>query len=108
MNVSLSDLNLIVPAGASMNLLDTKHFSYNYDQLQKSATSGSLFIKGDKIKLREKSPPVNKQIKLAVSKDFRIGKKRSLVEIKEKRYEELEISDEKFVEEFADVNINKK
>lgn len=108
MNVSLSDLQLIVPAGRSWNLLDKKHFSYNLEQLEKSALNGSIFRKSDKIKVRSIAPtePVKPGIYVAIN-DFREVKLRSLVKIEEKRYEELETdldpreAEEKHAAEFA-------
>lgn len=56
MNVCLRDLNLTVKAQSHANLLDEKHYNYTLEQLQKSAESGSIFRKSDKIKVR-KIPP---------------------------------------------------
>ena len=108
LNVTLSDLQLIVPAGRSWNLLDQKHFSYNLEQLEKSASTGSIFKKSDKIKVRNVPPAeqIKSGIYIAVN-DFREAKLRSLVKIEEKRYEELEtdldprIAEEKHAAEFA-------
>lgn len=108
MNVSLSDLSLIVPSGQSWNLLDSKHFSYTLEHLEKSAREGSLFKKSDKIKIRNVPPEevVKPGIYVAVN-DFRTSKPRSLIKIEEKRYEELEveldprIAEEKHAAEFA-------
>lgn len=105
MNVSLSDLQLIVPAGRSWNLLDTKHFKYTLEQLEKSAKDGSIFKKSDKIKVRNVPPEEGVKPGVYVAKDpaevQRNTKLRSLVKIEEKKYEELEVSDEKYAEEFA-------
>lgn len=108
MNVSLSDLQLVVPAGRSWNLLDHKHFSYKLEQLEKSASVGSIFKKSDKIKVRSVPPvePVKPGIYVAVN-DFREVKPRSLIKIEEKRYEELEtdldprVAEEKHAADFA-------
>lgn len=51
MNVTLTDLNLTIPAHSCVNLL-SKHYYYTLDQLLKSAMSGSLFKKRNKIWLR--------------------------------------------------------
>ncbi len=107
-NVCLSDLQLIVPAGRSWNLLDKKHFSYNLEQLEKSALNGSIFRKNDKIKVRNIPPvePVKPGIYVATN-DFREVKLRSLVKIEEKKYDELETdldpreAEEKHAAEFA-------
>lgn len=111
MNVSLSDLQLVVPAGISWNLLDQKHFRYTPEQLEKSAKDGSIFKKSDRIKVRKVTPvePVKPGIYMATDplELQRASKFRSLVKIEEKRFEELEIdpdpkvADEKYAAEFA-------
>jgi hypothetical protein len=47
--VSLSDLGLAVKPMTSINLLDSKHYYLNKEQLTKSETSGSIFAKGIKL-----------------------------------------------------------
>ncbi len=117
MNVTLSDLSLVVPAKRSWNLLDSKHFSYSLEQLEKSAAAGSIFKKSDKIKVRNIPPtePIKPGIYVAVD-DFRKVMPRSLVKIEQKKYEELEFdmdsreAEEKQAAEFAELeeNMNKK
>ena len=95
-NVSLADLALTIPAFSTVNLLDKKHYYYTLEQLQKSQSSGSLFNKRDKIKMRYTAPPViNKEIPI-LRDSFMPTKERSLFVIKEERYEELEISSEEY------------
>ena len=116
MNVSLSDLQLVVPTGRSWNLLDSKHFRYTLEQLEKSAKDGSIFKKSDKIKVRNVPPvePVKPGIYVATdpAEMQRNAKLRSLVKIEEKRYEELEIdsdprmAEEKHAAEFAAIEEN--
>lgn len=116
MNVSLSDLQLVVPAGRSWNLLDGKHFRYTLEQLEKSAKDGSIFKKSDKIKVRNVAPtePVKAGIYVATDpvEIQRNTKLRSLVKIEEKKYEELEIdadprmAEEKHAAEFAAIEEN--
>lgn len=102
MNVCLSDLRLYVPAGKSMNLLDSKHFHYTLEQLLASQASGSLHIKRDKIFVRD-VPPVN-QVKPGIYKSdqFLYKAPRSNVKVEEKNYEELNVSDQKFAEEITE------
>src|SRR3990167_9030865 len=100
-NVCLSDLAITIPAKRSMNLLDPKHFTYTLEQLEQSAASGSIFIKRDKIKVRNVAPDVVVKPGIYVLNESRGTKPRSLLQIVEKRYEELNVSDEKFDEEFA-------
>lgn len=104
-NISLSDLALIVPVGRSWNLLDSKHFSYTLEQLEESAVKGSLFKKSDRIKIRNVPPDKPVTPGIYVSNDFRNKIPRSLLKIEDKKYEELEISDEKYAEEFAALDV---
>lgn len=107
-NVCLADLQLVVPAGLSWNLLDQKHFKYTLQQLEKSAKDGSLFKKSDKIKIRNLPPTEPIKPGIYVAKDLQPNKPRSLVKIEEKKYEELDFdtlntSDEKYAAEFAEL-----
>lgn len=97
--VMLADLALSIPPGRSINLLDSKHFHYTLEQLITSAESGSIFAKQNKIKIRNVAPQVAVKPGIYVVNEPRNTKPRSLVEIVEKHYEELDISDEKFAEE---------
>lgn len=119
MNVTLADLQLVVPAGRSWNLLDNKHFRYTLEQLEKSAKDGSIFKKGERIKVRNVPPvePVKPGIYVATDpiEVQRNSKLRSLVKIEEKRYEELEVdpnqdprkAEEKYAAEFAAIEENR-
>lgn len=106
LNVSLSDLNLTIPARRTMNLLDSRHFHYTLEQLQKSSEQGSLYKKSDKIKIRKVAPklePPSSVIQL--SDDRRQGTLYSSVKIIEKKYEELEITDEQSADEMSNLKI---
>lgn len=95
-NVTLSDLALSVKAGANLNLL-SKHFSYTVEQLLASAESGSLFVKSSMIKVRNVPPEELVRPGIYTFQPFEPAKQfRSLVKVEEKRYEELDLSDEKF------------
>lgn len=98
LNISLADLNVTIKPYSSINLLDIKHYSLTKDQLDKSLKSGSLYNKRDKVKLRNGSPKVNK-INLVMSKDIMPTRERSLYNIKEEYYEELNLDDDKYMEE---------
>lgn len=116
MNVSLSDLQLVVPARGSWNLLDQKHFKYTLNQLETSAKEGSLFKKSNKIKVRNVPPSEMVKPGIYVATDpiemQRNTKLRSMVKIEEKKYEELEIdsdpriAEEKHATEFAAIEEN--
>jgi hypothetical protein len=112
-NVSLSDLNLTIPAFRTVNLMDTKHYQYTFKQLQKSAESGSLFLKKDKLFVRQDHPdvPESKQINLLsteislpINREAIIpSRERSTLVFKEEKYEELQITDEEFADENAEM-----
>jgi len=92
--------------------MDTKHYKYTLEQLRKSAESGSLFLKKDKIFVRKDRPDVveSKYIDIMavdmappLNRETTIpSRERSVLAIKEEKYEELNISDEEFANENAD------
>lgn len=98
-NVSLADLNLTIKSFSSVNLLDNKHYSYNVEQLIKSATTGSLFNKKRIIAIRKIAPPeVIKETIPYVESALIPDRTRSIMVIKEEKYEELEA----FYDSFSD------
>lgn len=111
-NVTLADLALNIPAFRTVNLMDTNHYYYTLEQLKKSAQSGSLFKKRDKMFIRMEVPdvPEGKYIDhKAIVDDMTINREahmpsreRSTLVIKEEKYEELNISDEEYASENAD------
>lgn len=105
-NVSLRDLALTIKARSTVNLLDSKHYSYTLEQLQQSAESGSIFAKRHFIKVCKVPPQPVEKPQLVLASVVRDGIKKNLVEITAPRYEELDDSDEKFAEELADVELN--
>jgi hypothetical protein len=104
-NVSLADLNLTIKSYTSVDLL-SKHYYYTKEQLIKSVESGSIFKKRDKIVVRKISPEILKANMPFLKDSFIPSRERSVIEIKEELYEELDVSDEKFAEENADLNID--
>lgn len=103
MNVSLADLNLTIKAFSSVNLLDSKHYQYTKEQVINSVKSGSIFKKRDKIIVR-KIPPEILQANIPLAREtFIPSRERSVLVLKEENYEELNISDEQFAEENADI-----
>jgi hypothetical protein len=102
-NVSLADLNLTVKAFSSVNLLDKKHYDYNLEQLNTSATKGSIFKKKDKIVVRQVAPEVIKMNVPFLKETYIPSRERSTYVIKEENYEELNISDEEFAAENAEI-----
>jgi hypothetical protein len=105
-NVTLADLAVNIPAFRSVNLLDKRHYRYTLEQLQKSAESGSIFKKSDKIKVR-KAPPQIIQPNMPFLKETYIpSRERSTLTITEEKYEELDFSIEqkKKDEDYANEN----
>ena len=103
MNVSLADLNLTIKAYSSVNLLDKKHYQYTFEQLTKSVESGSIFKKRDKIMVRKIAPEVLKSNIPLTRETFIPSRERSLYVIKEENYEELNVSDEQFADDNAEL-----
>lgn len=102
-NVSLADLNLTIKAFSSVNLADDKHYHYTLEELEKSAQSGSLFKKRNVIYVR-KVPPTMIKVGIPLAREtFLPSRERSVFSIKEENYEELNISDEQFASENAEI-----
>jgi len=111
-NVSLADLNLTIKAFTSVNLLDSKHYYYTLEQLEKSKKSGSIFKKRDKIKVREVAPEIIKMDMPYIRDAIIPSRQRSIYEISEQKYEELDFlehqenqfaEDMRFAEENAEL-----
>lgn len=104
-DVSLGDLRVKVPKLSSINLLDSKHYNYNLEQLLKSAESGSLFKRRDKIKIRQVAPDNKFQpgkydiSSKMITIPFR--KKWSQQVIHEETYEELDVSTHDIVDQLT-------
>jgi hypothetical protein len=101
-NVSLTDLNLTIKAFCTVNLLDTKHYPYTREQLEKSAASGSLFKKNKMISVRKVAPEVFDMNIPFLYETYIPTRERSILTITEEKYEELNVSDEEFAKENAD------
>lgn len=110
-NISLSDLNLTINAFTSVNLLDNKHYYYSIEQLEKSANSGSLFKKRNRLTVRKVAPEVIKMNIPFVKETYIPSRQRSIYDIKEEYYEELDLNknddifaeQEKYAAENADM-----
>lgn len=109
-NVTLADLRLSIPARSHMNLLKKGHFYYTIEQLEASATSGSLYNKRNIIKVRKVAPeePKVKPGKYIANQLIIPSKHKywSQVKIKEEHYEELDISEEAFVDQLTEEDPN--
>lgn len=103
-DVSLSDLNLTIRAKRTINLLDSKHYSFTFEQLQKSLESGSLFKKRHILKFLNKKIEIPKL--LSEKKDIIFPTKhRSTVVVNYYEYKEEENNDDlKIAEEIAEQN----
>lgn len=106
-NVSLTDLNITIPARSSVDLL-SNHYYFTEEQLNNSINSGSLFKKSDKIKKRLIAPvdPNKKSITMDKTNPL-IKHTLSIYEIKQEKYDQLEISDEELAEQNADLEKNR-
>jgi hypothetical protein len=102
-NISLTDLNLTVRAFSSINLLDSKHYSYTLDQLNLSVTKGSIFKKRKMLTVRQIAPIVTKMNVPFNKETFIPSRERSILSIKEENYDELNLSDEEFAKDNADL-----
>lgn len=102
MNVSLADLDLTIKAFSSVNLLDSRHYDFTLEQLEKSYASGSLYKKRDRIVRRKIEPEILQANLPLIKETFIPTRERSVLEIKETKYEELEITDEEFAKENAE------
>jgi len=102
-NVSLADLNLTINAFSSVNLLDSRHYHYTIEELERSASVGSIFKKRDKIVKREVAPEITKMNVPFVRETYIPSREKSIYEIPQEKYDELTISDEQFAEENADI-----
>jgi hypothetical protein len=94
-NVSLSDLYISVPAMASVNLLDKRHYSFTEEQLLASQKSGSLFRKRHLLSVRKVPPQMIPMAQITIDPNAVMPTRTfSTYEIKQQYYEELDIKDE--------------
>lgn len=105
MNVCLRDLNLTVKARSSINLMDSRHYRYTLEQLQKSAESGSLYRKSDKIKVCNVAPIIShKRIQLSKEPLDKVNNPLfSRATVVEEKFEELLDNDIEIASDIADI-----
>lgn len=104
-NVCLSDLALTIPSRKNVNLLDSKHYSYQKEQLELSAASGSLYAKSKLLKIRQVAPEqlilpgptLSKMPRFIAQNTARTG-----IIVEETVYPELSVNDEKFADEMTE------
>lgn len=105
MNVSLTDLNLTVKALTTVNLLDKRHYNLTEEQLRRSAEKGSIFNKNDKIFVRKVEAQIDKPHHIYMEENINLNsRERSILSIKQEKYEELDVSDESFASDMADLD----
>lgn len=108
-DVSLGDLRLTIRRGESRNLLDSKHYHYTEEQVEKSAFSGSIYAKRNIIKVRDVRPqPEVKPGKYVAKGPNRIvlDPRLPVINIEKPHYDDIDFindmeSDEKFASEAA-------
>jgi hypothetical protein len=95
-DVALYDLGLTIRAWSSINLLDAKHYPHLTKSIaEKSEQSGSIFKKRDKIIHRKVAPITNQQYSVSLDRSAVIPtRQHSIVEIKQEKYDELNIVEE--------------
>lgn len=102
-NVSLLDLGLTLRAYSTVNLLDSGHYHLTREQLEASRDSGSIYAKRTKVKVRLVPPKENKPMFALKEELFIPNRAKNAVPVVRPQYEELDISDETFAEENAEM-----
>lgn len=107
--VSLGDLGILLQPHQSVNLLDHRHYSISLEQIQSSISSGSIARTNGKVVVRKVPPPDPTKIyrgpstlKLNEAGDFP-SFTRSILEHTEFDYEALQITDDEYAKENADL-----
>lgn len=106
-DIKIDDLGLTVPAGKSHNLL-ARNCRFTVDQIMKSISSGSIFKKSKWLRIRKVGPNVEllpeQVLKVTdrTASPIRYSLSRSVVEITEKTFEDLDYMDYKEDEKFSD------
>jgi len=89
----------------SINLLDKNHYKHiTEEQLTKSSSSGSLFAKSKYVVVRKFAPgtPMKTYIPLQENATFPT-RQRSVIDFEKPVYDELNVSDEEYAEENAEI-----
>jgi hypothetical protein len=96
-DISLDDLNYTIKSRKIVNLLDKRHFDITEDQILQSITSGCIYRRRDKIKIRVSGPEVKKD-EPNISNNPLIDRSRSVYEQKTQYFDELKVDDLEFIE----------
>lgn len=100
--INLYDIGITIMPMTSLNLLDSKHYRLTLEQLEKSAKSGSIALKSNYVVVRAVPPDAKKNYLPFDKNAIMPTRHRSAVENEDIKYEELNISDEKYAEENSD------
>ena len=101
-SIVLSDINVRLNPRQSINLLYNPHYDLTLNQLLASEASGSLFQRNKEV-VHRKFAPIYEPMMKQVSSEPIPCRKRSTLILEEIKYDELDISDDKFAEEAADL-----
>jgi hypothetical protein len=99
--INLSDLGVYMRPHTAINLLDKKHYKISEEQIFASLATGSLSTKP--VVIRVSPPKPSEPEPITESKLPFPTRKRSAIEIENVHYEELNVSDDTFAEENADL-----
>lgn len=95
MDISLGDLRVTIRSMSTVNLLDSKHYSFTREQLEQSAESGSIAARKGRLHVRRVAPDPPGRREVMIERNGAIIKPlRSQVRIDEPYYEELDLSEE--------------
>lgn len=105
MNLTINDIGYTIPPYKTMDVLDYLHSYLTPEKVQVSIDGGDLRhgLNRKLLVIRQSEPAVEKPRTLEISKASYPNKYRSVLEIEEKYYQELDfdstfVSDEEFVE----------
>lgn len=103
--ISLGDLNISIQPNISINLLDSNRYPHlDYDKLIASSTNGSLFKKQRFVVIRKVPPTTELKQYIPLQKDaVFLHDPRSAAKIEEIHYDELNISDDDYANENAEM-----
>lgn len=102
--IHLSDLNVVIYPFTSLNLIDNRHSDLTRAQVEQSKKNGSLFKYQNYVVVRSVAPGTPPQMYLPFDKDAIFpSKHRSTVEPDNVKYEELEVSDDSFAADNAEL-----
>lgn len=105
--VSVFDLNVKISAYSSINIY-SKHYHHTKEEVEASVKSGSVYnnIKRKRLAIREVSPKIITD-RVSIMEDAIIPDRgRSLSDVKEENYEELNVDDSISDEQFALDNVD--